>query len=320
MAENRIVTVTLSPVLERTVVTRYLAVGYPNRAQEAERLDGGGAGVNIARALDRLGATVHAVILLGNDAAGRAYRDLLAEYGFDSTIVHVEGATPSDICILDTGSSQETHILAQGAAVGEHEVRQVLRALLGVVEPGDTVVLAGPLPPGAATDVYARLVDAVQGAGARAVLATSGLPLEATLPARPELVILNQVECEGFYNHPVRVLDDVANCAQKLREQGAGQALIGMGQAGRALLAGEEGQWLVELPDEPRGTTTGVWEATLAGYLAGRLARKPVPESLELGGAAAGYAADEVGAGFGTPQDVEDYRPGVVVRPVDDDE
>jgi 1-phosphofructokinase len=320
MTDNRIVTVTLHPVLERTLVAHYLAVGYQNQAQEAERLDPSGAGVNIARALHRLGADVHALVLLGDDAVGRAYGGLLAEYGFESTVLHVQGATPSDTCILDTGSDQETHLLARGAAVDQGVVQQVLRALVGIVEPGNTVVLAGPLPPGAPEDVYARLVDAVQGAGARAVLAASGPALDATLPARPSLVILNQVECEGFCNYPVRVLDDVVSCAQRLRGQGAGAALIEMGRADRALLAGDEGRWLVELPGEAQGTSTGIWEATLAGYLAGRLARQPIPASLELGAAAAGYAADEVGAAFGSPAEVEEYRPGVEVRPVEDGE
>lgn len=320
MKRPRVITVTLSPLLERTLVTHYLALDYDNRAEEAERLDPAGAGVNIARALHRLGTDVHAVILLGDDAVGRAYRGLLAEERFPLTVLYAEGPTASKTSILDTGNEQETHIVAQGATVGEAQIQEVLSSVLDLVARGDIVVLAGPLPPGAPDDAYARLVGAVKGASAEAVLAASGSALEAALPTRPELVILSQVECERFWNRPVRVVDDVAGYAQKLRERGAGAALIEMGQAGRALLISGEGQWQVELPGPPEGTSTGIWEATLAGYLAGQLRQQPVPEALELGAAAAGYAADEVGAGFGSPDEVETYRPEVEVKPLDEEE
>lgn len=320
MKEPRIVTVTLSPLLERTLVTHYLALGYPNQSEGAERLDPAGGGVNIARALHRLGTGVHAVVLLGDDAVGLAYRGLIAEEGFPATVISVAGPTPSETCILDTGNEQETHIVSKGATVGEAEIREVLRSLLGIVVPGDTVVLAGPLPPGAPDDTYARLVGAVRGAGAEAVLATSGTALEAALPAGPQLAVLNQVECEGFCNYPVRVVADVVGCGQRLCEQGAGAALIEMGRADRAVLVSGEDQWQVEFPEGSEGTTTGIWEATLAGYLSGQLQRRPIPESLELGAAAAGYAADEVGARFGSADEVETYRADVEVKPVNDDE
>jgi 1-phosphofructokinase len=181
----------------------------------------------------------------------------------------------------------------------------------------DTVVFAGPLPSSAPEDSYARLIEVVHTAGAEAILATEGSALSEALAAQPEMVALSQVQCESFYNVPIRVQEDLLTAGHGLREQGAGRVLLEMQKAGSALLVTDEGQFQVDLPDTKEGTTSGVWEALLAGFLAGRCHKIPMQKSLEMAVAAAAYAADEVGVEFGSPADVEEYRVDVEVRALD---
>ena len=318
MSASRFVTVTLSPLFERTLVTKYLAVGYQNQAVRPERLDPSGQGVNVARALHHLDCDTHAVLLLGNDLVGHAYRALLAKEGLGFTDVSVDGPTRSQTCILDVGNEQETVITTSGIKITGSDVERLAEAIKAIVTEKDTVVLAGPLPAGAPEDLYARLIEAVHAAGADAVLAAGGSALGQALVARPELVALSQLQCESFYNVPIRVQEDLLAAGHKLREQGADRVLLEMQQAGRALLVTGKGQWRVDLPDTKEGTTTGVWEALLAGFLAGRCREHPLEESLEMAAAAAVYAAAEVGAEFGSPQGVEEHLADVGVRTIDE--
>jgi 1-phosphofructokinase family hexose kinase len=313
----RFVTVTLSPLFERTLVTKYLAVGYQNQVVRPERLDPSGQGVNVARALHHLDCETHAVVLLGNDLVGHAYRALLAEEGLGFTNVYVDGPTGSQTCILDMGNDQETFITTVGAKVTQSDVQRLAETLKATVTGKDIVLLAGPLPSGASEGSYARLIEVVHAAGAEVVLAAEGAALSQALVARPEMVALSQLQCESFYNVPIRIQEDLLAAGRRLREQGADRVLLERQQAGSVLLVTGEGEWKVDLPDVQEGTTSGVWEALLAGILAGRCHRIPLEESLEMAVAAATYASDEVGVAFGSPSDVEEYRAEVKVHALD---
>jgi 1-phosphofructokinase len=317
---TRFVTVTLSPLFERTLVTKYLAVGYQNQTVKPERLDPSGQGVNVARALHHLQCETHAIVLLGNNLTGRAYHALVAEEGFGFTNVYVDGPTCSQTNILDMGSDQETRIVTGGAKISGSDVQRLAETLKETVTGEDTVVLAGPLPSGAPADSYARLIEVVHAAGAEAVLATGGSALREALVARPEMAVLSQLQCESFYNVPIRVQQDLLTAAHRLREQGVDRVLLEMQETGSALLVTGEGQWRADLPEAMQGTTSGIWEALLAGFLAGRCHESPLEESLEMAAAAAAYAADEVGAEFGSPQDVKEHRADIDVRTIDENQ
>jgi sugar/nucleoside kinase (ribokinase family) len=52
------------------------------------------------------------------------------------------------------------------------------------------------------------------------------------------------------------------------------------------------------------GTSTGIWSALRAGFLAGWSQKRPLPQSLELGVAAAAYAAEQIGTEFGSWEEI----------------
>jgi 1-phosphofructokinase family hexose kinase len=318
MSKKKFVTITLNPSLDRTLVTHYLAVGYQNRTPGPERLDPAGQGVNVARALRQLECETHAIIVLGDDATGRAYQALIADEGSAVTIINVKGQTRTNTVILDEGNHQETQITTEGAQITEADVQQVIKVLRDVVVAGDVVTYAGSLPNGASVETYARLIEIAHAAGAEVALATGGLALGEALKAQPELVAVSQIECEAFFNYPIRVPEDVIASGHKLRAQGAGKALVEMREAGSAVLVTEGGEWKIDLPDVMQGTSTGIWEAMLAGFLAGRAKHKPLEESLEWGAAAAAYTGAEIGTEFGSLTEAKEYRADVDVTSVDE--
>jgi fructose-1-phosphate kinase PfkB-like protein len=155
--------------------------------------------------LDFLKCQTHAVVLLGNDLTGRAYRALAIDEGLGFTYIQVGGPTRSQTSILDTGHDQETLITAEGARIGEADVQRLAKTLEAVVTEEDIVVLAGPLPSGAPQDFYALLIEVIHGAGAEVVLLTGGPGLRDALGTHPEMVALSRLQCESFYNVPIRV-------------------------------------------------------------------------------------------------------------------
>lgn len=312
-----VITVTLSPSLDRTLVTHYLALGYHNRTEASTRLDPAGKGVNIVRALHRLNGEGHAIILLGKDATGYAYRALIAEEGFDKTVIQVEGRTRSSIIILDTGSQEETHIIEEAAGITHVDVEQLVEALTARIAPGDMVVFAGPLPPSSPRDTYAWLTGKAREAGGEVAIVAGGEALDEALKVGPDLVALSEIQAEAHFNYPVRTPEDILGSARRLREEGAETVLLEMRELGGATLVVEDGQYLATLPQSEEGTTSGAWDALLAGYLAGCVAGREPRQALVLGAAAAAYTLSQVGSEFGTLEEIQEFIGGVTLEEVD---
>ena len=126
---QKVITVTLNPSLDRTLVTHYLSVGYHNRTSETTRLDPAGRGVSIARALKHLGITTHSVIGLGDDATGYAYQALIAKEQLPVTFIQRNGLTRSNVVILDTGNQTETSLIEESAGISPENLEAVKTAL-----------------------------------------------------------------------------------------------------------------------------------------------------------------------------------------------
>jgi len=316
MSTTKVITVTLNPSLDRTLITNFLAVGYHNLTQETTRLDPAGQGVNITRALDRLSVPTHAIVLLGDDATGRAYQALIHEEYFEATTIRVRGRTRSNTIILDTGNETETQIIEESAEITDDELKHIQTAVSNLILPRDIVVLAGPLPNGVSPDTYKHLTSIARTAGAEVAAVISGEPLQHALTAGPELVALTQIEMEAFFNYPIRALEDVLGSARKLCQMGAGKTLVILEGDGAALLVSGEEAWLADLPQPEKGTTSGVWDALLAGFVCARLENRMDKESLRLGAAGAAFAASQVGNEFGTREQVAEYLDQIVIQDI----
>jgi len=315
MTGKKVITVTLNPSLDRTMVVHYLAVGYHNPVTDTTRLDPAGRGVNIARALHHLGVPTHSIIVLGDDATGAAYQTLIARQGLPATFVlRRGGVTRSNVTILDTGNHTETTLVEKAPTLTAEHVQAVAEALGEQVRPGDFVVFAGSLPEGAPADLYARLLRRAAEAGGITVLSVTTEAMAAGIEALPGLLVVNQTELESYFNHPVRTDEDVEYCQRKLREKGIARVLAIL-EGGRARLQAPEGDWRLEYAEDTLGTQSGVKEAVLAGFLAGWLNGLPLEKALELGGAAAVYTSGQIGSAFGSPDEVAEHTSEVDVTP-----
>ena len=87
----RIATVTLNPAIDKTVSVPGFAIGATNLAT-VERVDPGGKGVNVAKALRRFGCPVTVLGFLAG-ANGHVISDALANWNIVTDFVKVPGLT-----------------------------------------------------------------------------------------------------------------------------------------------------------------------------------------------------------------------------------
>lgn len=273
-----IVTVTANPSLDRTIEVPRLLRGEVLRAV-GTRVDPGGKGVNVSRALVANGHATRAVLTTGGHA-GTELIDLLAEAGVPVIDVPVSQGVRSNLTVAEADGTV-TKLNEAGPALRAEEIEELLDAAIAAPpaydeqspsssldRPTAWIAGCGSLPPGVGIDFYADLVERAHEAGAKAAVDTSGPALDACLATGPDLVKPNLDELAEAARIPIRTLGDAVKAAEALRDAGAVSVLASLGPDG-AILVDATGVTHAKAPlAGPLASTVGAGDAALAGFLA----------------------------------------------------
>ncbi|MZD08078.1 1-phosphofructokinase [Streptomyces sp. SID5785] len=296
-----ILTVTPNPSLDRTYEVPGLDRGAVLRAT-GERVDPGGKGVNVSRAVAAAGAPTLAVLPLGG-APGALVADLLDRQGIKVAPVPVAGRTRSNIALAEPDGTL-TKINAPGPELTAAEAESLL-AVVGEQSAGaDWIACCGSLPLGLDPSWYAALVARAHAAGARIALDTSGPALLAALRERPDVVKPNAEELAEATGRTLTTLGDVAEAARALRERGAGAVLASLGADGQ-LLVDAEGMHHATAPVDAVRSDVGAGDSSLAGFL---IAGGAGPRALASAVAHGAAAVQLPGSAMPTPADLAPAR------------
>jgi len=280
-----IITVTLNPSLDRTIELDRLCPGSVQRVTAA-RLDPGGKGVNVARALVANGVPTLAVVPVAGAEGDQLVR-LLEHEGVDVALVPVLGHTRSNITIAEA-DCRVTKLNEPGAPLGVDDLDVLAAQVLAAATPGSWVVLCGSLPPGLRGEAYATLTHCFVAAGMRVAVDTSGPAFRAAVAVSPELLKPNAEELAEAVGRPLGSRSAVIDAARELQDLGAQTVLVSLGASGAILV--DEAVVIGESPVEEPRSTVGAGDAFLAGFLAsqslGASHREAFAEALAWGAAA----------------------------------
>lgn len=261
-----VVTVTPNPSLDRTYEIAGLARGAVLRAG-TDRVDPGGKGVNVSRALAAAGRSTVAVLPLGGPE-GALLAQLLRRRGIAVAGVPVQGSTRVNISLAEPDGSL-TKINAAGPAISADEAEALLETV-GERAAGagaGWIVCSGSLPRGLPPAWYAGLVARAHEQGVRIALDTSGPALSAALGERPDVVKPNADELAEAVGRPLATVSDAVKAAVDLRSAGAGAVLASLGATGQ-LLVDATGTYFGSAPAVAVRSDVGAGDASLAGFLA----------------------------------------------------
>ncbi|MCB5166387.1 1-phosphofructokinase [Streptomyces bambusae] len=297
-----ILTVTPNPSLDRTYEVPALVRGAVLRAT-ADRVDPGGKGVNVSRAVAAAGRSTTAVLPLGG-TAGALMAELLGGLGVDVTAVSITGHTRANIAVAEPDGTL-TKINALGPELGAAEADLLLSTVRTQATTAGWAACCGSLPQGLGPTWYAELVAAVHEAGARAAVDTSGPALLAALPARPDLIKPNATELAAAVGRPLATVGDALRAAAELRDRGARAVLASLGADGQLLVEETGTHYGTAAPAAVR-SNVGAGDAALAGFL---IAGGTGPEALAAALAHGAAAVALPGSAMPAPADL---RPGAV--------
>ncbi|MFD7685755.1 1-phosphofructokinase [Streptomyces sp. NPDC059781] len=293
-----ILTVTPNPSLDRTYEVPSLDRGEVVRAT-GERVDPGGKGVNVSRAVTAAGRRTVAVLPLGG-APGALVADLLDAQGIEVAPVPVAGATRSNIALAEADGVL-TKINAPGPELTAAEQELLLDTVRRQSPGADWIACCGSLPRGLAPSWYAELVARVHAAGVRVALDTSGPALLAALRERPDVVKPNAGELAEAAGRPLVTVGDALKAAEELRGMGARAVLASLGADGQ-LLVDDDGAWFGTAAVDAVRSNVGAGDSSLAGFL---VAGGRGPEALASAVAHGAAAVRLPGSVMPTPADLD---------------
>jgi len=279
-----IVTLTVNPSVDRTIEVAALRPGTVIRAG-ASRVDAGGKGVNVARALAAHACKATAVLPSGG-AEGAQLEALLAGAGLDLRTVRIAGSIRANVTVVE-GDGTTTKLNEPGPVLSQDELDALTTTLTDAAAQADWVVLSGSLSPGAPAGWYAGLIRQLRGTGPRVAIDSSGPPLAMAIAARPDLIKPNRDELAELVGRPVDTIADVVGAALTLTGRGVHTVLTSLGPAGAVLVQPDAVWHATAAALDPR-STVGAGDALLAGYLAaGADGARALAEAVAWGSAAA---------------------------------
>jgi 1-phosphofructokinase len=279
-----ILTLTPNPSVDRTVFLDTLTLGSVNRSTRSWN-EPSGKGINVALALLSHGKTVRAVLPVGG-SVGAQLRQMLSRAELDTARIPIAGEIRTNISLAQPDGTV-TKINETGPRLDQTEVDALIDAVAQHLDGADWLVCGGSLPAGVPDDFYATLVELAHHKGVPVVVDSSGAPLAASLPARPDLIKPNVHELAELVQAPLATLGDVVDAAQQIRRHGVGVVLASLGSDG-ALLIDDTGALYGQAPVDKVVSTVGAGDALLAGYLsaAGSPRHQSLASALQWGAAA----------------------------------
>jgi 1-phosphofructokinase family hexose kinase len=309
-----IVTVTLNAGLDRTLTVPNFQRGQRHRASQGLTL-AGGKGINVARALKRLGLPVVATGLAGGSTGTRIVEELTSE-AILNDFVRIANDSRTSTAVVDPTAGSYTEINEWGPHVEPDELAMLLEKLAYLSRGANVVVFAGSLPRGVQDNFYAEAIRDLNRRGVRTVLDSEGEPLRHGAEAEPYLVSPNQREAEALVGQEFGDDEDQMMGLERIAEMGARNVLITSESACFGLFREERRRLLyrAEAPQIEPVSAVGSGDVLLAAFLAARLAEKPLEEALRDAVAAGSASTFEVGAGRFDPREAARLRNSVRVE------
>lgn len=289
-----IVTLTPNPSIDRTVTVPELQHGEVNRATHS-RIDPGGKGVNVSRALSANGTETVAVLPLGGPE-GHLMEELLGEAGVRHHGVGVPDTLRMNIAVVEPDGTT-TKVNEPGPTLDTEHTAALLGAAASYAASGDWVVGCGSLPPGASPNLLADLVAAAHGREALVAIDSSGAPMAAAVAAGPDLIKPNHEELEELVGRTLPTLGDVVDAAKGLVADGIRTVVVSLGGDGAILVDADTVVHAAASVDAPL-STVGAGDCLLAGLLhvlaAGGDPRSALESGVCWGAAAVALPGSEV--------------------------
>ena len=262
---NNIVTLAMNPSIDKTSSVEIVA---------AERklyckppcFEPGGGGVNVSRAIKKLGGESMLLCTAG-DFTGRRLMDLLDQEGISHQSIDIAGMTRESLVVLEESTGRQFRFGMPGPFLSEEEWKRCLDEVTALCKKDAFLVASGSLPPGVPSGFYARVARIGKDHGAKVIIDTSGDALYKTLQEGVYMVKANYREFKSLVGQDMTDDKQIEEQAVKMVKDGRCEVMvISLGAAG-ALMVSENLVEYVSSPTVPIVSKIGAGDSMVAGIV-----------------------------------------------------
>ena len=285
---KHIVTLTLNPTVDKSTTIDQMIPEQKLRCAPP-KFEPGGGGINVSRALKRLGVDSLAVFP-ASGTTGLLLQQLLSQEDIAQQPVATVNWTRENFIVVDTSTNHQYRFGMPGSELSGIEQQQILDTLAALTPAPDYLIISGSLPPGVEPEFLGRVVRLVRGAGTKIVADTSGPALHALLAEGIYLVKPNIGELSRLAGQDDLDSSSVDAAARQLIARGQCEIVVASMGAQGACLVTRNIVDHVAAPAVKKISTVGAGDSMVAGLVYALSMGQPVREAVRLG-VACGTAA-----------------------------
>ena len=298
-----IVTLTLNPTVDKSTTTGQIIPDHKLRCAPP-KFEPGGGGINVSRALKRLGTESVAVFPVGGPA-GLLLQELLSKEDILQQPVVTVGRTRENFIVVDASTGHQYRFGMPGTELAETEQQQVLTALKSLPGNPDFLVISGSMPPGVEPEFLVKIVQAAKARGVKVVVDTSGPALHRLLEEGVYLAKPNVGELSRMANIDELDNEAVAQTAHALVREGKCEIVVtSLGPQGACVVTRDLVDH-VPAPAVKKRSTVGAGDSMVAGLVYGLSMGLSVRETVRLGIACGSAATMNPGTELFRKDDVD---------------
>ena len=230
----------------------------------ALRVEAGGGGINVSKAIKELGGKSIAFFPAGG-VNGKVLSQILKKSQIPHKSIPVKGETRESFSATELATNSQYRFVMPGTELTKKEIDLCISQISRLKPFPSIIVASGSLPPGVPDDFFARIAVLAKQKGSKFIVDTSGKSLK--LAARQGVYLLkpNLSELCSLVGKDHLELSEVDEAAQQLIRKGYAEVVVvSMGPAG-AMLVTKSNYERIEAPTVKKLSTVGAGDSMVAG-------------------------------------------------------
>jgi 6-phosphofructokinase 2 len=281
-----IITITVNPALDKSTHFKGLVAEQKIRCS-APRFDAGGGGINVSKAISRLGGNSLAVFTSGGPL-GKMLEELIAKESIAFQAVPIQTWTRESFVAVDDNTNSQYRFGFTGGEITAEEEQAVLNAVINLKS--KFVVASGSLNEGLSSDFYQKIAQIAKRSGAKLIVDTSGEALEKVLETGAYLIKPNVGELAKLIGVERLEMEEVNEAAKKIISKGGAEiVVVSLGPQGAVLVTKDNYEY-VPAPNVAKKSTVGAGDSMVGGMVWALSQNKSLKEVIRWG-VACGSAA-----------------------------
>ncbi len=285
---EKVVTFTLNPAIDKSSSVEHV-IPESKLYCEEPLYEPGGGGINVSRAIKKLGGKSLLMYISGG-LSGKRLANLLQQEDLNTQPIHIEKPVRENLIIMENSTNLQYRFGMPGPEIKEPEIKNIFEAIKNINPFPDYFVISGSIPRGVSSDIYAEMAKIAKERGAKVIVDVSGEPLKKVMKEGVFLIKPNMGEFQELVGRELKEEEEIKKEAYKLVKENCCQNVVISLGAGGALMVNQATARFMRPPTVPIKSKVGAGDSMVAGIVLSLARDKDFQEAV-LYGLAAGSSA-----------------------------